>query len=175
MDEITRRLTGRNKTRWVSKDSIKVVGLTSSIAFIHKISHSNWMPTTQHRFVKRDMVILLFKIDYNIKINLGQLLFDQIIDAQNDKAGSKDLILPNLIYGLLVMQGFKMGQSAYYETRSVHIKIDHRLLTRSHFDDLGAPQVRGLLLKLKGFGTIDNDGHNLDCNVAASSGSASSS
>nr|GLL49477.1 uncharacterized protein LOC109169177 [Ipomoea trifida] len=83
------------------------------------------------------MAALLFKIDIGVSFDLGQLLFDQIVDARNGKAGKKDLVLPNLIYGLLAMQGFQKHSSEYFEAHPVPIKFNQRLLSGSHFDDLG--------------------------------------
>nr|GME02896.1 uncharacterized protein LOC109169177 [Ipomoea batatas] len=137
LHEITRCLTGGHATYCVSKDSFKASDLTSFYAFLHKIAFSNWMPSTNHRYVTKKMSALLFKIDISVSFDLGQLLFDQIIDARNGKAGKKDLILPNLIYGLLAMQGFQKHSSEYFEAHPVPIKFDQRLLSGSHFDDLG--------------------------------------
>nr|GMD60946.1 uncharacterized protein LOC109169177 [Ipomoea batatas] len=135
--EITKRLTGGHAPYWISKDSIKASDLTSFFAFLNKIAFSNWMPSTNHRYVTKKMVALLFKIDTGVSFDLGQLLFDQIVDARNGKVGKKDLVLPNLIYGLHVMQGFQKHSSEYFEAHPVPIKFDQRLLSGSHFDDLG--------------------------------------
>nr|GMC89352.1 uncharacterized protein LOC109169177 [Ipomoea batatas] len=216
LHEITKRLTGGHASYWISKDSITESELTSFFAFLHKIAYSNWMPTTNHRYVTKKMAALLFKIDTGVSFDLGQLLFDQIIDARNGKAGKKDLVLPNLIYGLLAMQGFQKHSSEYFEAHPVPIKFNPRLLSGSHFDDLGLSrdavaagpsssansgelaieflenelcliyaqrkdlvnrelQVRSLLLKLKGFGTIGSvDRPPVDNNVASKSTGSSS-
>nr|GMD87986.1 uncharacterized protein LOC109169177 [Ipomoea batatas] len=83
------------------------------------------------------MAALLFKIDTGVSFDLSQLLFDQIVDARNGKASKKGMVLPNLIYGLLDMQGFQKHTSEYFEAHPVPIKFDQRLLSGSHFDDLG--------------------------------------
>nr|GMC46884.1 uncharacterized protein LOC109169177 [Ipomoea batatas] len=114
MDQITAKLTGGAKTRWVAKDTIKAVDLTASFALLHKIACTNWMPTKHHSYVKRSMAVLLYKIDQGVKFNLGELLFQQILAARNGANNRKELILPNLIY-------------------------DPRLLHGTHVDDLGAP------------------------------------
>nr|GMC51184.1 uncharacterized protein LOC109169177 [Ipomoea batatas] len=114
MDQITAKLTGGAKTRWVAKDTIKAVDLTASFALLHKIACTNWMPTKHHSYVKRSMDVLLYKIDQGVKFNLGKLLFQQILDARNGTNNRMELILPNLIY-------------------------DPRLLHGTHVDDLGAP------------------------------------
>nr|GMC90721.1 uncharacterized protein LOC109169177 [Ipomoea batatas] len=137
LHEITKRLTGGHAPYWISKDSIKASDLTSFFAFLHKIAFSNWMPSTNHRYVTKKMAALLFKIDTGVSFDLNQLLFDQIVDARNGKAGKKDLVLPNLIYGLLTMQGFQKHSSEYFEAHLVPMKFDQRLLSGSHFDDLG--------------------------------------
>nr|GMC74019.1 uncharacterized protein LOC109169177 [Ipomoea batatas] len=90
-------------------------------------------------YVPRAMAVLLFKITSGIQVNLGQLLFDQVIDARNGAKGRKDLILPNLIYSLLVVQGFEKDASEFYEVEPKLIKADHRLLTGTHIDDLAGP------------------------------------
>nr|GMD14555.1 uncharacterized protein LOC109169177 [Ipomoea batatas] len=200
----------------ISKDSIKAFELTSFFAFLHKIAFSNWMPSTNHRYVTKKMAALLFKIDTGVSFDLGQLLFDQIVDARNGKAGKKDLVLSNLIYGLLAMQGFQKHSSEYFEAHPVPIKFNQRLISGSHFDDLGLSrdavaagpsslanngelaieflekelclisaqrkdlvnrelQVRSLLLKLKGFGTIGSvDRPPVDYNAASESAGSSS-
>nr|GMC57993.1 uncharacterized protein LOC109169177 [Ipomoea batatas] len=139
MDVVTRRLTGGTRVRWVKNDTIKVVELTSTFAYLHKIAYSNWMPTTQKGYVPRAMAVLLFKIASGIEVNLGKLLFDQVVDARNGAKGRKDLILPNLIYCLLVVQGFEKDASEFYEPEPKLIKADHRLLTGTHIDDLAGP------------------------------------
>nr|GME02925.1 uncharacterized protein LOC109169177 [Ipomoea batatas] len=216
LHEITKRLTGGHASYWISKDSITASELTSFFAFLHKIAYSNWMPTTNHRYVTKKMAALFFKIDTGVSFDLGQLLFDQIVDARNGKAGKKDLVLPNLIYGLLAMQGFQKHSSEYFEAHPVPIKFNPRLLSGSHFDDLGLSrdavaagpsssansgelaieflknelclisaqhkdlvnrelQVRSLLLKLKGFGTIGSvDRPPVDNNAASESTGSSS-
>nr|GMD68556.1 uncharacterized protein LOC109169177 [Ipomoea batatas] len=216
LHEITKRLTSGHASYWISKDSITASELTSFFAFLHKIAYSNWMPTTNHRYVTKKMAALLFKIDTSVSFDLGQLLFDQIVDARNGKAGKKDLVLPNLIYGLLAMQGFQKHSSEYFKAHPVPIKFNPRLLSGSHFDDLGLSrdavaagpsssansgelaieflenelclnsaqrkdlvnrelQVRSLLLKLKGFGTIGSvDRLPVDNNAASESTGSSS-
>nr|GME08035.1 uncharacterized protein LOC109169177 [Ipomoea batatas] len=216
LHEITKRLTGGHAPYGISKDSIKAFELTSFFAFLHKIAFSNWMPSTNHRYVTKKMAALLFKIDTGVSFDLGQLLFDQIVDARNRKAGKKDLVLSNLIYGLLAMQGFQKHSSEYFEAHPVPIKFNQRLISSSHFDDLGLSmdavaagpsslanngelaieflekelclisaqrkdlvnrelQVRSLLLKLKGFGTIGSvDRPPVDYNAASESAGSSS-
>nr|GMD63656.1 uncharacterized protein LOC109169177 [Ipomoea batatas] len=211
LHEITKRLAGGHASYWISKDSITASEFTSFFVFLHKIAYSNWMPTTNHRYVTKKMAALLFKIDTGVSFDLGQLLFDQIVDARNGKAGKKDLVLPNLIYGLLSMQGFQKHSSEYFKAHPVPIKFNPRLLSGSHFDDLGLSrdavaagpsssansgelaieflenelclisaqrkdlvnrelQVRSLLLKLKGFGTIGSvDRLPVDNNAASES------
>nr|GMD78481.1 uncharacterized protein LOC109169177 [Ipomoea batatas] len=140
MDQITAKLTGGAKTRWVAKDTIKAVDLTASFALLHKIACTNWMPTKHHSYVKRSMVVLLYKIDQGVKFNLGKLLFQQILDARNGANNRNELILPNLIYGILVSQGFQKHDTEDYEAQSLPIKVDPRLLHGTHVDDLGAPE-----------------------------------
>nr|GMD12575.1 uncharacterized protein LOC109169177 [Ipomoea batatas] len=137
LHEITKRLIGGHAPYWIAKDSIKASELTSFFAFVHKIAFSNWMPSTNHIYVTKKMAALLLKIDTGVSFDLGQLLFDQIVDARNGKASKKDLVLPNLIYGLLAMQGFQKHSSEYFEAHPVPIKFNPRLLSGSHFDDLG--------------------------------------
>nr|GMC90650.1 uncharacterized protein LOC109173926 [Ipomoea batatas] len=86
MDQITSKLTGGAKTRWVAKDTIK------------------------------------------------------ILDARNGANNKKKLILPNLIYGILVSQGFTKHDTEDYEAQSLPIKVDPRLLHGTHVNDLGAPE-----------------------------------
>nr|GMD68570.1 uncharacterized protein LOC109173926 [Ipomoea batatas] len=95
MDQITSKLTGGAKTRWVAKDT-------------------------------------------GVMINLGKLLFQQILDARNGANNKKELVLPNLIYGILVSQGFTKHDIEDYEAQSLPIKVDPRLLHGTHVDDLGA-------------------------------------
>nr|GLL44875.1 uncharacterized protein LOC109169177 [Ipomoea trifida] len=139
LDQITAKLTGGAKTRWVAKDTIKAVDLTASFALLHKIACTNWMPTKHHSYVKRSMAVLLYKIDQGVKFNLGELLFQQILAARYGANNRKELILPNLIYGILVSQGFQKHDTEDYEAHSLPIKVDPRLLHGTHVDDLGAP------------------------------------
>nr|GLL31255.1 uncharacterized protein LOC109169177 [Ipomoea trifida] len=154
MDQITAKLTGGAKTRWVAKDTITVVDLTASFALLHKIACTNWMRTKHHSYVKRSMAVLLYKIDQGVKFNLDELLFQQILAARNGANNRKELILPNLIYGILVSQGFQKHDTEDYEAQSLPIKVDPRLLHGTHVDDLGAPddshhQTRAVAVSFK--------------------------
>lgn len=73
-----------------------------------------------------------------MKVNLGQLLFDQVLEVQDEKRRRKELILPNIIFSLLVMQGLqKEKDEFFFETEEVPITMDSHLLVRDHVDDIG--------------------------------------
>nr|GLL31380.1 uncharacterized protein LOC109160503 [Ipomoea trifida] len=76
------------------------------------------------------------RVIQGVLINLGKLLFQQILDARNGANGRKELILPNLIYGIFVSQGFTKHDTEDYEAQSLPIKVDPRLLNGTHIDDL---------------------------------------
>lgn len=59
-------------------------------------------------------------------------MFDQVIDAHNGNKGQNEFILPNLIYDLLVMQGFEKSESEFYEaepTLTTDYLLAHTLMT----------------------------------------------
>nr|GLL35906.1 uncharacterized protein LOC109169177 [Ipomoea trifida] len=115
------------------------------------------------------MAVLLFKIDSGVRFNLGQLLFDQVIDARNGNKGWKELILPNLIYD------DDVGLSSDVDTTGLTIVFLENELSLIH-DQRKILTTRDA--QITGFlSTLRKDVHDMespDCVVATSSESASS-
>lgn len=59
-----------------------------------------------------------------------------------EKKGENKLILPNLIFGILVLQGFKPSKNEIFEAFKETIKVDVKLISGAHFLDLNGPNPR---------------------------------
>lgn len=63
---------------------------------------------------------------------MGKLIFTQIEAAWNGRDQRKTLIFPNLIFSLLISQGFKSVDHEVKEPFKETIKVDARLLSGRH-------------------------------------------
>nr|GMC89225.1 uncharacterized protein LOC109169177 [Ipomoea batatas] len=137
LDIVAYELTGGIKHLWTTKDTVQSAILTPTYALLHKVALHNWMPTKHKSYFKASLAVFLHKITNGVKINLGKLLFDQVLNARDGKQRRKELILPNMVFNLLVMQGFQVNKDDCFETEAIPIKVDSRLLVHDHAEDIG--------------------------------------
>nr|GLL35522.1 uncharacterized protein LOC109169177 [Ipomoea trifida] len=98
LDIVAYELTGRVKQLLTPKATVKSVILTYTYALLMSIKHQC--------YVKVSLDVFLHKIANGVNVNLGPLLFDQVLEARDGKRRRYELILPNMIFCLLVMQEF---------------------------------------------------------------------
>lgn len=69
------------------KEHVDFSQLSSNFALLHKIALSNLMPSRQIGYVKWTLAILLYNIEDGIRFNVGQLIYDQIVNTKNGTEG----------------------------------------------------------------------------------------
>ncbi|XP_062118846.1 endochitinase A1-like [Humulus lupulus] len=89
-DQVLSELVGQAMV-WEPSTSLRVTDLTHFYGAIFKFAMFNWMPTTHSSTITQDMAFLLFKIGTRVAIDLGAVIFDQIMSlsgAKHDHAPS---------------------------------------------------------------------------------------
>ena len=113
-DEIASTLTAGNVTKWVN--GLQVSRLTTVYAVLHKIAIKNWLPTRNDSVVTRPQADLLYQIGKGKKVDLGELIFDKIMESA-EKVVKGLIPYPSIIYGVLVSQGFrKKSTMVFYKS-----------------------------------------------------------
>ncbi|XP_062112983.1 uncharacterized protein LOC133824128 [Humulus lupulus] len=89
-DQVLSELVGQAMV-WEPSTSLRVTDLTHFYGALFKFAMFNWMPTTHSSTITHDMAFLLFKIGTGVAIDLGAVIFDQIMSlsgAKHDHAPS---------------------------------------------------------------------------------------
>ena len=102
-DVVDSKLLGIKST-YPKNNSLKAFEITPKYSRLQKIAMNNWSPTTQYTTLSRDMVTLVFDIGSLVQVNLGQLIFSNIVDFKNARKKDQKFSFPSLIFGLLYGQ-----------------------------------------------------------------------
>ena len=79
MDGVASELL-RIKSTWLENNSLRASKITFKYYGVHKIAMNNWSLTTHYTTISRDMSTLVFDIGSYLQVNLGQLIFSNIVD-----------------------------------------------------------------------------------------------
>ncbi|XP_062104374.1 uncharacterized protein LOC133815569 [Humulus lupulus] len=102
-DQVLSELVGQAMV-WEPSTSLRVTDLTHFYGALFKFAMFNWMPTTHSSTITQDMAFLLFKIGTGVAIDLGAVIFDQIMSLSGAKRKGQHLMFPQVIYKLLDSQ-----------------------------------------------------------------------
>ncbi|XP_062074907.1 uncharacterized protein LOC133778911 [Humulus lupulus] len=102
-DQVLSELVGQAMV-WEPSTSLRVTDLTHYYGALFKFAMFNWMPTTHSSTITQDMGFLLFKIGTGVAIDLGAVIFDQIMSLSGAKRKGQHLLFPQVIYKLLDSQ-----------------------------------------------------------------------
>lgn len=89
---------------------------------------TNWMATTHRGSLNLKFVELLHKIGQRIPINLGEIIFNQIMSFIEPKEPKVKMSYPSLIFGILTSQGLRPYDFELLEsppTSTVHKRLCH--------------------------------------------------
>ena len=89
------------KTVWPNTNVLRVADFSLKYNGLHKIALSNCYPTKHVTTLSRDFATLLFDIDTDAFVNLGQIFFDLIVSHRCGNNISHKLPFPALIFGVL--------------------------------------------------------------------------
>ncbi|KAH6811457.1 hypothetical protein C2S51_025219 [Perilla frutescens var. frutescens] len=130
-------LTGGQADVWVvNKRPNRIASvLTSLFSTLHKISVSNWIPTSNSTMVPFEHVCLLYKVFKGKKFNLRSHNFNSIAEVAMTKSNKK-LVVPSLIYSMLLEQGLKTRKKDVLTSRLPLQTVQPAFLSEKRTRDL---------------------------------------
>ncbi|XP_031116562.1 uncharacterized protein LOC116020222 [Ipomoea triloba] len=135
LDTLAAALTHNKLTAW-PKGNLSTQQLTTVYSVLFRLANSNWLPTVSTSTVSSKMVLLLYKVRSMVKFDLGDLIYNHIMDFVLKKKESKiHLPFPNLIFGLLKAQGFTPYKNEPLLEIPSQYTVDSRLCLKNHHDD----------------------------------------
>ncbi|XP_012845373.1 PREDICTED: uncharacterized protein LOC105965377 [Erythranthe guttata] len=117
------------------KSAFHVSKLTQLYSVLFKIGISNWFPTTHNATLNPTQAEFLWCITHDFKINIGELIFNQIGALANSHTEREHLPFPSLIYQLLIKQGLPTRDATLLDPPGRPITIHGKVLSE-HFADL---------------------------------------
>ncbi|MEQ5265912.1 hypothetical protein, partial [Escherichia coli] len=104
LDTLAAALTHNKLTAW-PKGNLSSPQLAAVYSVLFRLANSNWLPMVFKSTVSAKMALLLYKVRHMVKFDLGDLIYNHIMELVLRKKESK-IPFPNLIVGLLKAQGF---------------------------------------------------------------------
>ena len=104
------------KSTWPKNNSLRAAEITLKYSSLHKIAINNWGLITHCTTISKDIDILVFNIGSRVQVNLGQLIFCNIIDFKSGRKKNQKLPILSLIFGLLYGQKQMMESHEYLTT-----------------------------------------------------------
>uniref|UniRef100_A0A1J3GP32 Putative plant transposon protein domain-containing protein n=1 Tax=Noccaea caerulescens TaxID=107243 RepID=A0A1J3GP32_NOCCA len=94
--------TADEKAEW---SDISTIVMTPCFAALVVIASHNWIPSTHRNHVSIERAKLIYKLSAGIRVDFGQLVFDQVMSMTRLQVkDSRWLLFPRLIYGIIQMQ-----------------------------------------------------------------------
>ncbi|XP_031111753.1 titin-like [Ipomoea triloba] len=100
--------------------------LTTKYAILHNIALANWITEEHKGELNYQMAWLICKIGKGIPVDMGHIIFNQVISFLEPKGLKVKLPFPSTIYGMLSSQGFKPYPGQAMEKPTVR-QIDPKL------------------------------------------------
>ncbi|GAA0140970.1 hypothetical protein LIER_02219 [Lithospermum erythrorhizon] len=104
LSDIIEELTGKELTAWPTKGQLQASHLSLRYAFLHKASIANLVPTSNNKNVSEALGRMLFLMGTEHVLNVGKIIFYQIVDDVKTGAKLKPIGFPSLICSLLITQ-----------------------------------------------------------------------
>ncbi|GAA0149462.1 hypothetical protein LIER_08624 [Lithospermum erythrorhizon] len=102
--DIIEELTGKALTAWPTKGQLQASHLSLKYVVLHKASIANLVPTSNNTNVTEALGIMLYVMGTEHVLNVGKIIFDQIVDHAKTGAKLKPIGFPSLICSLLITQ-----------------------------------------------------------------------
>lgn len=95
LDMVIAELNGGSKRTSLREGKLLSASLTLKYFGLYKISFTNWMPSSNASVVLRDRVIMLYLLGTGKPINMGQVIYDNIVQLSfTKKEPFKKLLFP---------------------------------------------------------------------------------
>ncbi|GAA0142302.1 hypothetical protein LIER_03234 [Lithospermum erythrorhizon] len=97
-----RELTGNALTAWTIKGQLEASNLSLKYDVLHKAFISNIIPTSNNTNVNEALGRMLYVMESNQLLNMGKVIFDQIVDHSITSAKLNPIGFPSLICSMLI-------------------------------------------------------------------------
>ncbi|GAA0141043.1 hypothetical protein LIER_02279 [Lithospermum erythrorhizon] len=104
LGDIIEELTGGALKVWPAKGQLQASSLSLRYVVLHKASIDNLVPTSNNTNVVEILARMLFVMGSEHELNVGKIIFDQVVDHAKSGAKLKPIGFPSLIYSLLITQ-----------------------------------------------------------------------
>ncbi|XP_031106260.1 uncharacterized protein LOC116010906 [Ipomoea triloba] len=135
---LTKVITGGTVSYWPTETNmLPAKSLTTKFAILHKIAMTNWMPNEHMGELSLLMATLIYKIGKGILVDLGHIIFKQVVSFRDPTAKESKVKLPFpcTIYGILRAQTFRPNTGKMMEKPKARL-IDARLNQSLHVLDI---------------------------------------
>ncbi|VFQ87027.1 unnamed protein product [Cuscuta campestris] len=129
-------LTNGERISQSTKSKVPSSILKSSYAILFRVAAYHWLPTTHMNTVPLCIATLIYKIKHEIPVNLGKIIFDQIMSFASERAkqNSNGLPYPLLIYQMLKSE--KLVVADEEEPAPPLLQVDLRHFEGRHYNDM---------------------------------------
>ncbi|GAA0155644.1 hypothetical protein LIER_13330 [Lithospermum erythrorhizon] len=100
LSEIVKVLTGGVVDTWPDK-GLPSSKLSVKYAVMHKVGVENWVPITHTIIVSETLAMVLYMIGTRALFNLGQFIFDQVVQHAQSHAILKPIAYPSMLCSIL--------------------------------------------------------------------------
>ncbi|GAA0163420.1 hypothetical protein LIER_19294 [Lithospermum erythrorhizon] len=160
LGDIIEELTGKALKAWPTKGQLQASYLSLRYAVLHKASIANLIPTSNNTNMSEALGRMLFVMGTEHVLNMGKVIFDQVVDHAKTGAKLKPIGFPSLICSQLITQHPAVLKKEDGLGRdSKPLTISDKLMKEKHVIDveLNAPdqpelvpegEAAGMLLKV---------------------------
>ncbi|GAA0171687.1 hypothetical protein LIER_41202 [Lithospermum erythrorhizon] len=140
LSDIVSTLTAGSVTTWPPRTQLASSKLSVKYAVLHKVAVTCLIPTTHTTSIGEALAKVLYVLGSGDNLNVGQVIFYQIVDHARSNAVLKPIGYPSLICSLLktqhpeVMTGINEDDVA-----PKSFSISHKLLSGTHVIDVPIP------------------------------------
>ncbi|XP_031101745.1 uncharacterized protein LOC116005639 [Ipomoea triloba] len=93
---LTKVIAGGTYSYWPTETNmLPAKSLTTKYAILHKIAMTNWLPSEHRGALNLQMENLIYKIGKGIPINLGNLIFKQVVSFRDPATKENKTFRPN--------------------------------------------------------------------------------
>jgi len=94
-------LTGGQCSGWTG---FSLISQLSLFQVLYRVCELNWLPGPDSDSMMKNRLRLLYAVSKRKPIDFGHLVYDQVIEVTRKTDWDTNLIFPNLIYQLLMLQ-----------------------------------------------------------------------
>lgn len=107
LDKVARCLIGNERSRWIDQ-KISSSNLTTNYSTMYAIAIKKWFPTLHKRSINKAMGQFLYVIRNKGLVDMGLIIFDQIVAHGTSEKVNHPIGFPSLIYELVVKQSHEL-------------------------------------------------------------------